>query len=49
MGENIDYLDDRVTQRTNVPDVRTPILEIDPERGTKIVVKNRVPDSLRTA
>lgn len=43
MGENIDYLDDRVTQQTNVPDVRTPILEIDPERGTKIVVKNRVP------
>lgn len=40
---SIDYLDDRVTQENNTTGVRTPILVVDPDQGTKLVFKNRVP------
>ena len=40
---SLSHLSDVAEQKENTPDVRTPILKIKPEDGTKLVFKNRLP------
>lgn len=42
MGKSISHLSDVATQRTNTTGTTTPVLEVNPEDGTKLKLHNRI-------